>query len=101
MSGEVSGHEAFDETTGLLTGEVGEDDEMKRTDGASCLSVTSPGLRGYIQHFKSSCIFGEVSFPLAIKRFFLALFAVSFVTQCLKRVLIILFLKARHDVHWC
>ena len=51
MSGEVSGHEAFDEAAGLLTGEVGEDDELKRADGASCLSVTCPGLRGYIPHF--------------------------------------------------
>jgi hypothetical protein len=51
VSGEVSGHEASGEASGLLTGEVGEDDELKRVDGASCLSVTSPGLRGYIPHF--------------------------------------------------
>ena len=51
VSGEVSGHEAPGEASSLLTGEVEEDDKLKRVDGANCLSVTSPGLRGYIPHF--------------------------------------------------
>ena len=41
--GEVSGLEA--------SGEVEDGDELKIVDGASCLSVTLPGLRGYIPHF--------------------------------------------------
>ena len=51
VSGEVSGRKSSGEPCGLLTGEVEEDDALKRVDGASCLSITSPGLRGYILHF--------------------------------------------------
>ena len=52
-TGEACGLEASDE--------VEEDDELKKVDGASCLSVTSPGLRGYIPHFlKPDMMFNAV-----------------------------------------
>ena len=66
-SGEVSGpptdeasvevltREASGEVSGILTGEasveVGEGEKLNRVDGANCLSVTSPGLRGLYSTF--------------------------------------------------
>ena len=51
VTGEVSGV-ASDLVTGEVSGVVeGNPSVVKRVDGSICLSVTSPGLRGYIQHF--------------------------------------------------